>query len=49
MIIFFLLAVFQGQQDSHFFFSCVYGRAGGEDGFVYKVLLFLLPRLYACV
>ena len=30
---FFLLAVFQGQLDSHFFFSS-YGRAGGEDGFL---------------
>ena len=35
----FLLAVFQGQLDSHFVFSCFYGRAGGEDGFVYKALL----------
>ena len=37
--IFFLLAVFQGQLDSHFFFSCFYSCAGGEDGFVYKALL----------
>ena len=46
--ILFLLAVFQGQLDSHFFFSCFCSRAGGEDGFVYKALLFLLSRLYAC-
>ena len=45
--IFFLLAVFQGQLDSHIFFSCFYSRVGGEDGFVYKALLFLLSRLYA--
>ena len=45
---FFLLAVFQGQLDSPFFFSCFYSRAGGEDDFVYKALLFLLSRLYAC-
>ena len=42
------LGVFQGQLDSHFFFSCFYGRAGGEDGFAYQVLLFLLYRLHAC-
>ena len=46
--IFFLLEVFQGQLDSHYFFSCLYSRAGGEDGFVYKALLFLLSGLYAC-
>ena len=45
--IFSLLAVFQGQLDSHFFFSCFFSRAGGEDGFVYKALLFLLSRLHA--
>ena len=44
-LFFFLLAVFQDQLDSHFFFSCFYGRAGGEDGFVYKALLFLLSTL----
>ena len=40
-----LPAVFQGQLDSHFFFSCFYSRASGEDGFIYKALLFLLSRL----
>ena len=45
---FFLLAVFQGQLDSHFFLSCFYGRAGGEHGFVYKALLFVPSRLHAC-
>ena len=45
--IFSLLAVFQSQLDSHFFFSCFYSHAGGEDGFVYKALLFLLSRLHA--
>ena len=45
--IFFLLAVFQGQLDSNFFFLLFFSRAGGEDGFVYKALLFLLSRLHA--
>ena len=45
--IFFLLVVFQGQLDSHFFFSCFYSCVGGEDGFVCKALLFLLSRLHA--
>ena len=49
MTLFFsLLAIFQGQLDSHIFFSCFYGRAGGEYGFVYKALLSLPPRLHAC-
>ena len=45
--IFSLLAVFQGQLDSHFFFLLFYSCSGGEDGFVYKALLFLLSRLHA--
>ena len=44
----FFFADSQGQLDSHFLFSCFYGRAGGEGGFVYKELLFLLSRHYAC-
>ena len=38
---------FQGQLDCHFFFSYLYSRAGGEDGFVYNLLPFLSSRLYA--
>ena len=46
--IFLSLGSFGGQLDSHFFLSCFYSRGGGEGGFVYKALLFLLSRLYAC-
>ena len=31
------------------FFSCFHGRAGGEDGCVYKLLLFLSSRHHALV
>ena len=37
----------QGQLDFHLFFSCFHGRAGGEDGCVYKLLLFLSSRHHA--
>ena len=47
ILLLFPLAVSQGQPDSHFFFSCFHGRAGGEDGCVYKLLLFLSSRHHA--
>ena len=47
ILLLFPLAVSQGQPDSHFFFSCFHGHAGGEDGCVYKLLLFLSSRHHA--
>ena len=39
MSILVFLSDLQSQLDSHIFFSCFYGRAGREDGSVYKALL----------
>ena len=47
ILLLFPLEVFQGQPDSHFFFSCFHSHAGGEDGCVYKLLLFLSSRHHA--
>ena len=47
ILLLFPLAVSRGQPDSHFFFSCFHGRAGEEDGCVYKLLLFLSSRHHA--
>ena len=43
----FSLAGFQGQLNSYLL-SRSYSRAGGDNGFVYKVLLFLPSRQHAC-
>ena len=45
--IFFLLAVFRVNWIPTPFFLLFYCCSGGEDGFVYKALLFLLSNLHA--
>ena len=42
------LGSFSGSTGFLLLFLLFYSRASGEDGFVYKALLFLLSRLYAC-